>query len=249
MTEELSPYVDRAMYEAEPMETIVPQVTLLSATPDPLGSIAAMAKIYKGEVVRDIDELTEDERRHYWDELTKTHLKAPWESVDFHFLIEGVTRAFTHQNGQTTHSRVRTGVAEVRGQGRDRGSARSPGGVGPGRSGRLGGRHRAGLGRLPRADRQRRPRGGGQGLLPHDTLTRLHYKTNLRNPGGPPRQPALHPGSVRVADGGGSDQGGHRGVQPGLPGPSSAGLAVQVHRGVGHLQAGLLRGRPLSVHR
>jgi hypothetical protein len=38
-----------------------------------------------------------------------------------------------------------------------------------------------------------------RGLLPHDTLTRLHHKVNLRNLDGRTRQAALYPGAVRVA--------------------------------------------------
>lgn len=94
-------WADPAMFQAERMDIgegeVVPRVYLLSMTPDPLGSIAAMAKMYKGEVVRDLETITDEERRHFWEEIKKTHLKAPLEAVDLHFMIEGVTRAFTHQ--------------------------------------------------------------------------------------------------------------------------------------------------------
>lgn len=98
---DLVQWADKAMYEAEPMPIedgrIVPQVTLLSATPDPLGVLAAACNIYKGRVIRDLREITDEERRHFWDEMQKTALDAPLETIQLHFLIEGVTREFTHQ--------------------------------------------------------------------------------------------------------------------------------------------------------
>lgn len=73
------------------------RVRLLNATPDPLGSIAALCKQYKGEVVRSLSEVTDAERREYLEDLGKTVLNGPLESVQFHFQIEGVTRSITHQ--------------------------------------------------------------------------------------------------------------------------------------------------------
>lgn len=97
MSKELQKWADPAMYEAEPMESNRPKVTLLSATPDPLGAIGAMCAMYEGRVVRDLAELTDDDRKRYWSQVKKTHLKAPLEAVDLHFMIEGVSRSFTHQ--------------------------------------------------------------------------------------------------------------------------------------------------------
>lgn len=100
-SKEISKWADSAMYDSEGMPFDVnkfgPQVTLLQMTPDPLGAVAAMSMMYEGKVVRDLADLTDDQRQHYFDEITKTHLKAPFESVQLHFLIEGVTRSFTHQ--------------------------------------------------------------------------------------------------------------------------------------------------------
>jgi flavin-dependent thymidylate synthase len=95
-------WADQAMFEAAPMKRddlgrIVPQVFLLNATPDPLGSIAAACRMYKGIPTYDLAEITDDERRQYWDDALKTHLQAPLETVDFHFLVEAVTRSWTHQ--------------------------------------------------------------------------------------------------------------------------------------------------------
>jgi flavin-dependent thymidylate synthase len=73
------------------------RVRLLNATPDPLGSIAALGKQYKGEVVRDLSEVTDEERRAYLDDFGKTVLNGPLEAAQFHWQIEGVTRSITHQ--------------------------------------------------------------------------------------------------------------------------------------------------------
>jgi len=89
-------WADEAMFKAE--ESVPePKVYLLQGTPDPLGSIAAFAAMYTGKVVRNKLDVTDDERRHYLTEMQKTHLKAPLEAVNLHFMIEGVTRSFTHQ--------------------------------------------------------------------------------------------------------------------------------------------------------
>jgi flavin-dependent thymidylate synthase len=101
MTEEKSVqrYADAAMFRAEPLKASDgPKVFLLNATPDPLGAIAAAAKMYKGEVVRDqTRDITDEERRDYLAQMQRTKLKAPFEFVKMHFMVEGVTRSFTHQ--------------------------------------------------------------------------------------------------------------------------------------------------------
>lgn len=98
MTKEIQRYVDAAMYAAEPLKADEgPKVYLLSMSPDPLGTIAACAKIYRGEVVRHMSEITDAERVSYFEDMQRTALDAAFETVQFHFLLEGVTRAFTHQ--------------------------------------------------------------------------------------------------------------------------------------------------------
>lgn len=74
-----------------------PTVRLLNATPDPLGSLAALCGIYEGKVVRSLRDVTDDDRRAAWEAMRATVLNGPLEAIQFHFLIEGVTRAFTHQ--------------------------------------------------------------------------------------------------------------------------------------------------------
>lgn len=95
----LQKWVDPAMFQSEPLAVNEsgPKVYLLGAPQDPLGAVAAACKMYKGEVVRDLADVTDDERRYYLAELRKTKLTTPLEAVQFHFLIEGVTRSFTHQ--------------------------------------------------------------------------------------------------------------------------------------------------------
>jgi len=103
MSEEIARWADVAMFEAKPMQVkeglgrVTPQVTLLSVTPDPLGVLTAGFRMYAGDPVYSLDELTNEDRLWGWEESLKTHLKAPWEFIDLVFMIEGVTRAFTHQ--------------------------------------------------------------------------------------------------------------------------------------------------------
>lgn len=100
MTNDIVRWGDDAMYEAAPMEEqaiLQPKVTLLSATPDPLGSLAAACRMFEGKPTYDLKDITDEERRTYWAEAMKTSLLAPLEFIQFHFFIEGVTRAFTHQ--------------------------------------------------------------------------------------------------------------------------------------------------------
>jgi flavin-dependent thymidylate synthase len=100
---EIVKWGDEAMYEAAPIRRgegeihVTPKVFLLSATPDPLGALAAGFRMYGGKPTYSLADITDDERLWAWEESLKTHLKAPWEFIDFHFFIEGVTRAWTHQ--------------------------------------------------------------------------------------------------------------------------------------------------------
>lgn len=98
-TQAVEAYVDRSMYPAAPMEPGAkgPSVFLLWMTPDPLGAIAAACRMYEGKPTYSLGDITDAERQHYGQQVQKTHLKAPLEFVKFHFFIEGVDRAFTHQ--------------------------------------------------------------------------------------------------------------------------------------------------------
>jgi flavin-dependent thymidylate synthase len=72
-------------------------VSLLSCNNDPLGTIAAAALMYEGKSVESLELITDDQRRYYLDQVQKSVLEAPLEFVNFHFIINGVTRGFTHQ--------------------------------------------------------------------------------------------------------------------------------------------------------
>lgn len=103
MTTDMSRWADRAMFPAEPHDNfvdgqgVVPSVKLLWMTPDPLGAVAAMCAMYEGRVVRNLNDITDDERAKALADVQATHLKAPLEAIEMQFLIEGVDRAFTHQ--------------------------------------------------------------------------------------------------------------------------------------------------------
>lgn len=188
-SQEMLRWADAAMYRSEPMpkEAIVgPRVHLLSMTADPLGVIAAGSMMYEGKVARDLKDVTDADRVHYFEQITKTHLKAPFELVDFHFMIEGVTRSFTHQM-----VRQRTAVfmqESLRFAVKENLDAETP--LPPSLAGAPDDDPKVRLWRkginsvqdiyealvsagIPAED--------ARGLLPHQTTTRLHYKTNLRN--------------------------------------------------------------------
>ena len=99
---EIVQWADDAMYEAQPIlreegTRVQPRVFLLSATPDPLGTCAADMRMYRGDPVYSLSEITDEDRRWAWDELSKTHLNTALEGVSLKFMIEAVTRSFTHQ--------------------------------------------------------------------------------------------------------------------------------------------------------
>jgi flavin-dependent thymidylate synthase len=193
---------DKAQYEAEPHTGspdagVLPKVTLISMNPDPLGSIAAMAAIYKGQVVRSLMDVNDDQRMQAFIDVQKTHLRAPLEAVKMHFLFEGVDRAFTHQ-----HVRQRTAVyAQESMRFAVLGDLLDATTLPPSLAGT---KRDDGLMASPRTEVQRMrkvwddtlrsidqayhrlvrdgmPAEEARGLLPHCTATRIHYITDLRN--------------------------------------------------------------------
>lgn len=97
-------WADVAMWQspidrmAERGELVRPQVTLLSMTPQPLQVMAAAAALYRGEIRRSVQTVTIEESLHWLKQaMTSRGSQPQLEFVDLHFLIEGVTRAFTHQ--------------------------------------------------------------------------------------------------------------------------------------------------------
>lgn len=186
---ELQKWADPAMFRAEEMPFNVnesgPKVHLLSMTMDPLGAIAAACKMYKGEVVRSYADVSHAERREFFEQVVSTKLKAPFEFVKFHFMIEGVTRSFTHQMvRQRTAVYAQESLRFAVKDGIDEEVALPPS-----------------LAALPADDPRVRvwkravnavddsyhalvesgiPAEDARGLLPHNITTRLHYSTDLR---------------------------------------------------------------------
>jgi flavin-dependent thymidylate synthase len=91
---------DAAQYERPPMPDAArrgPVVTLIDAPVDPLGTLAVIGGIYTGNVARSKAEVTDAARRAMLADMQKTVLDGPLEAIQFTFLIEGVSRSFTHQ--------------------------------------------------------------------------------------------------------------------------------------------------------
>lgn len=118
---ELQRWSDVAMYTAAPAVRnagkgtegeqagpLQPVVTLVAMTDMPVFTMAAAAELYGGRVFTRPDDVPEDEARKWLDDMTRTKLATPLEYINLHFLIENVSRAFTHQL-----VRQRTGVAYV----------------------------------------------------------------------------------------------------------------------------------------
>jgi thymidylate synthase (FAD) len=193
MTEEvgnnLVRWADGAMYEAEDMpfdvNKVGPRVTLLNATPQPLAAIAAMAKMYKGEVVRDLSDVLPPERISFFEDIRNTKLQAPFEAVTFHFFIEGVTRSFTHQivrqrTAVYAQESLRFAVKEKI----DEEVALPPSLLGLAKDDPRIVIWRSAINKVDDAYHalvnNGVPAEDARGLLPHSITTRLHYVTNLR---------------------------------------------------------------------
>jgi len=182
---EVTKYVDKAMFAAEKVDEEAldrPRVYLLSATPDPLGAVAATAMMYEGRVVRDLSEITDDERRHYFDDCFNTTLKAPLEQIDFHFMVEGLTRATwdqmrTQRTANFAGESLRFAVKDNLHQ-----ATRSGPNIITGREKSL---WNNAISDIERAYKglidSGVPAEDARGLLPMNVLVRGHYKTNLRN--------------------------------------------------------------------
>lgn len=189
---DVSRWADSAQFPAEALERndqgkIVPKVYLLSMNSDPLGDVASMNKMYAGEVCRSLESLTNMERQHHWEEVMATRLKAPHESVRFHFMIEGVSRSYTHQ--QVRQRTAGYAQESLRFAVKEEVETCEPPSI-------------ARLGNSPTDQLTRHiwdqaveqlwdayrylvengiPSEDARELLPHATATRLHYITDLRN--------------------------------------------------------------------
>ena len=182
---ELQRWADAAQFRAAPMKTDGISVHLLWMTPDPLGAIAAACRMYEGHPTYSLHDITDDDRAHYWEQVQKTHLKAPLEFVKFHFFIEGVDRAFTHQM-----VRQRTAVyaqESMRFAVKDNLAAETP--LPPSLHGLAEDDPRVVIWQRELLRIQDAytalvnngvPSEDARGLLPHATTTRLNYATDLR---------------------------------------------------------------------
>jgi flavin-dependent thymidylate synthase len=155
-------------------------------THNPLGVMAAAAELYQGRVVKSPAEVPKEKIRWWFTELSKTKLAAPFEFIDFHFLLEGVSRAFTHQLvRQRTAVYVQESMRFAVKEDAAFEVAMPPSIAGlseddPKRKlwhdhvGEMAERYmqlvNAGI-----------PAEDARGILPTNIATRIHYKTNLRN--------------------------------------------------------------------
>jgi thymidylate synthase ThyX len=97
-TKEVQKWADTAMFASAPLDaSIGPEVSVLSFSPDPLGEIASAVLMYQGKPVKDLADITDEERRKAFAQVQATKLKAPFEFVKMHLLFSGVTRSWTHQ--------------------------------------------------------------------------------------------------------------------------------------------------------
>lgn len=199
MGKEIMAWSDEAMYEAQPMLKseseeeslrIFPKVFVLSATPDPLGTCAADMRMYRGDPVMSLADITQEEREWAWDELSKTALNTPLEGVSIKFMIEAVTRSFTHQMvrqrvgayyvQESLRFAVKRGIAKE--------TALPPSIVAPPEGSSIGEPAweiwNKTIGSISDAYNQLVDAGipaeDARGLLPHAVTTRIIYHTNLR---------------------------------------------------------------------
>lgn len=97
-------FADESMFVAQPTEGELPRVTLLDAPNDPLGKLAQIAQMYQGISKRSYEEISDADRLYYIGDMEKNVLGMPSEAIQFHFLIENVSRAWTHQVVRTRHA-------------------------------------------------------------------------------------------------------------------------------------------------
>jgi len=101
MDNKIARYADEAMYRAEPLtekgEPLRPSVVLYDQTANPLRVLATPAELYRGVVVDDPRKISKNTALGWVESFKASKISAPLEWVHFSFLIQGVTRAFTHQ--------------------------------------------------------------------------------------------------------------------------------------------------------
>lgn len=97
-------YADESMFVAQRTGGLVPVVRLISGPNDPLGTLAFLAKTYQGIFPNNLAEIGDADRQYYIQDQEKNILGMPSEAIQFHFLIENVSRSFTHQLVRTRHA-------------------------------------------------------------------------------------------------------------------------------------------------
>ena len=117
-SKEVAKFADEAMFVAEEAKKTKhgyrPVVKLLDAPSDPLGKLAYIAKAYQGKFLGGYSDITDEDRRYYIQDMEKNILGMPSEAIQFHFVLENVTRSFTHQLVRTRHACL-TGDTRVMG--------------------------------------------------------------------------------------------------------------------------------------
>jgi len=190
---EVARFADVAMYHAAEAEraedgdgeAALPRVTLVQMTRNPLGTMAAASELYRGTVCPSpvVNRMVAEEWLH---DMTRTRLQTPLEFVSLHFLLENVSRGFTHQlvrqrTAAYVQESMRFAVKDDAGWAvyMPPSIAELPDGH-PRRelwiqAVKNTGTVYAGLvnNGIPAED--------ARGLLPTNILTRVHYHTNLRN--------------------------------------------------------------------
>jgi hypothetical protein len=154
-TTALTRYVDRAMFEAETVPEDArerPRVHLLSATPDPLGAVAAFSMMYEGRPI-DLHFMVEGLTRATWDQM-RTQRTAVYAGESLRFAVkEDLKQAVRPGPMVTTDAQKATWDEAIDGIAVAYQYLISNG--------------------VPAED--------ARGLLPMNVLTRGHWKTNLRN--------------------------------------------------------------------
>ena len=100
----VSVWADESMFVAQRTGGLVPVVRLISGPNDPLGTLAFLAKTYQGIFPNNLAEISDSDRQYYITDQEKNILGMPSEGIQFHFLIENVSRSFTHQLVRTRHA-------------------------------------------------------------------------------------------------------------------------------------------------
>jgi flavin-dependent thymidylate synthase len=190
---DIQSWADRAMFQAEPHANyvegkgVMPSVSVLNMTHRPLASVAAMARMYSGKVIRNLDDMGMEEINQAWEDSISTHLAAPLEEIKFQFIIDGVDRSFTHQMvRQRTANYAQESMRFAVIDDLPHNTTLAPSFHGEGQQQRemreLHDNLMAEIGRVYNVFIQNGvPAEDARSVLPHNTATRIIYDTNLRN--------------------------------------------------------------------